>query len=136
MGLAPKKLYYRIGEVCQIVGVESHVLRYWETEFPRLQPPKNKAGQRIYRPKDVELLLEIRRLLYDDGYTIAGARKHLATSSPSPRVEDNGLSTPPRAPAQESGSAAPSSPPATPREDPLSRVRRELEDILTLLNRG
>ena len=78
MSFKPTKLYYRIGEACKIVGVEAHVLRYWESEFPKLAPPKNKAGQRTYRPKDIELLLEIRKLLYEDGFTIAGARRRLS----------------------------------------------------------
>jgi len=78
MDFVPKKLYYKIREVCEIVGVEAHVLRFWETEFTSLTPPKSKSGQRTYRPKDVELLLQIKKLLYEDGYTIAGARKQLS----------------------------------------------------------
>jgi DNA-binding transcriptional MerR regulator len=77
MEFVPKKLYYKIREVCEIVKVEAHVLRFWETEFPSLTPPKSKSGQRTYRPKDIELLLRIRKLLYEEGYTIAGARKQL-----------------------------------------------------------
>ena len=77
MKFVAKKLYYKIGEVCEILGVEAHVLRYWESEFPSLSPPKNKAGQRTYRPKDIELLLEIRALLYEEGFTISGARHRL-----------------------------------------------------------
>jgi DNA-binding transcriptional MerR regulator len=78
MQFVPKKLYYKIKEVCEIVGVEAHVLRFWETEFPSLAPPKSKSGQRTYRPRDIELLLRIRKLLYVDGFTIAGARKQLS----------------------------------------------------------
>jgi DNA-binding transcriptional MerR regulator len=77
MEFVPKKLYYKIREVCEIIKVEAHVLRFWETEFPSLAPPKSKSGQRTYRPKDIELLLHIRKLLYEEGYTIAGARKQL-----------------------------------------------------------
>lgn len=77
MEFVPKKLYYKIREVCEIIEVEAHVLRFWETEFPSLAPPKSKSGQRTYRPKDIELLLHIRKLLYEEGYTIAGARKQL-----------------------------------------------------------
>lgn len=73
----PEKLYFKIGEVCEIVGVQAHVLRYWETEFPQLSPQKNRSGQRSYRRKDVEISLRIKELLYDDLYTIAGARKKL-----------------------------------------------------------
>lgn len=71
------KLFYKIGEVCKICDVPAHVLRYWETEFPRLAPNKNRSGQRIFREKDVQLVAEIKRLLYEEGYTIAGARKQL-----------------------------------------------------------
>ena len=75
--IIPEKLYFKIGEVCDLVGVQAHVLRYWETEFPQLAPQKNRSGQRSYRRKDVEISLRIKELLYDDMYTIAGARKKL-----------------------------------------------------------
>lgn len=100
MEFVPNKLYYKIREACEIVGVEAHVLRFWETEFPSLTPPKSKSGQRTYRPKDIELLLRIRKLLYEEGYTIAGARKQLsargsaAAQAPSlapARSQDGGL---------------------------------------------
>ena len=78
---AGRKLFYKIGEVCEICGVEPHVLRYWESEFPTLSPGKNRAGQRIYRSKDLELIDAISRLLYEEGYTIAGARKKLSQRS-------------------------------------------------------
>ena len=73
----PKKLFYKIGEVCDITQVAPHVIRYWETEFAALKPSKNSSGQRIYRFKDVDLVLLIKRLLYEEGYTIAGANKKL-----------------------------------------------------------
>ena len=73
----PDKLFYKIGEVSKIVGVEPYVLRYWETEFTFLKPRKNRSGQRVYIKKDVELLLEIKRLLYQERYTIEGVRKRL-----------------------------------------------------------
>ncbi len=73
----PKKAYFRIGEVAEICGLEPHVLRYWEREFPQIRP-KRVAGQRLYRRKDVEIILQIKKLLYDEGFTIAGARKRLA----------------------------------------------------------
>ena len=82
MEFVPNKLYYKIREVCEIAGVEAHVLRFWETEFPALAPPKNRNGQRTYRPGDIELILEIRKLLYEDGYTIAGARKRMGMPTP------------------------------------------------------
>ena len=73
----PDKQYFKIGEVSRITGVKSHVLRYWETEFPSLRPQKTRSNQRIYRKQDVELLLQIKGLLYDEGFTISGARKKL-----------------------------------------------------------
>jgi len=74
----PEKLFFKIGEVCELAGVQAHVLRYWESEFPTLAPQKNRAGQRVYRKRDVEMALRIKELLYDDQYTIAGAKKRLA----------------------------------------------------------
>ena len=73
----PVKLYYRIGEVADIVGVEPHVLRYWETEFRSIRPQKSRKGQRVYSRRDVEKLLRVKDLLYVQGFTIAGARKRL-----------------------------------------------------------
>jgi DNA-binding transcriptional MerR regulator len=73
----PEKIYFKIGEVCELVGVQAHVLRYWETEFPMLSPQKNKSGQRSYRRRDVEMALRIKQLLYKELFTIAGARKKL-----------------------------------------------------------
>lgn len=73
----PEKIYFKIGEVCDLVGVQAHVLRYWETEFPTLSPQKNRSGQRSYRRRDVEISLRIKELLYDEMFTIAGAKKKL-----------------------------------------------------------
>ena len=74
----PEKLFFKIGEVCELAGVQAHVLRYWESEFSMLAPQKNRAGQRVYRKRDVEMALRIKDLLYEDQYTIAGAKKRLA----------------------------------------------------------
>src|SRR6478609_4252483 len=74
----PEKLFFKIGEVCELAGVQAHVLCYWESEFPMLAPQKNRAGQRVYRKRDVEMALRIKELLYEDMYTIAGAKKRLA----------------------------------------------------------
>lgn len=74
----PDKLYFRIGDVARLSGLQAYVLRFWETEFPQLKPNKGGTGQRLYRKRDVELVLEIKRLLYDEGFTIAGARRLLA----------------------------------------------------------
>ena len=73
--LFPEKLFYKIGEASRIIGVESYVLRYWETEFPFLKPRKSKAGQRVYTKADIDLILQIKRLLYEEKYTIDGVRK-------------------------------------------------------------
>ncbi|HEY8079935.1 MAG TPA: MerR family transcriptional regulator, partial [Labilithrix sp.] len=73
----PDKVYFRIGEVAGLVGVEPHVLRYWEREFRSIRPQKSTKGQRIYSRKDVENLLRVRDLLYRDGFTIAGAKKRM-----------------------------------------------------------
>jgi len=73
----PDRLYFRIGEVSSITGVPPYVLRYWESEFPALQPRKSGGGQRLYRKRDVALVLEVKKLLYQERYTVAGARKRL-----------------------------------------------------------
>ena len=130
MEFEPKKLYYKIREASKIVGVESYVLRFWETQFPMLMPPKTKSGQRIYRPKDIELLLEIRKLLYEEGFTIAGARKKLASGGRAAARVD-GAET--GATAADTGKSA--QPLPEPVSEPLSKVKSELENILTLLDR-
>ncbi len=81
----PVKLYYRIGEVSEIVGVEPHVLRYWETEFRSIRPQKSRKGQRIYSRRDVDKLLKVKDLLYSHGFTIAGARKRLREGGAEPQ---------------------------------------------------
>ena len=73
----PSKLFYRIGEVSRITGLEPYVLRYWETEFPHLRPEKRRSGQRLYTAKDLENIQYVKQLLYRDGYTISGAKKKL-----------------------------------------------------------
>jgi DNA-binding transcriptional MerR regulator len=121
MSFVPKKLYYKIREVCEIVGVEAHVLRFWETEFQTLSPPKSKSGQRTYRPKDIELLLRIRQLLYEEGFTIAGARKQLAAEKASGAA---------------SGAVSEKEPQQdAPTSERLKKVKAELQNILTLLDR-
>jgi len=73
----PEKLYYKIGEVAKFTGIKTHVLRYWETEFKAIRPNKSRSNQRLYRKQDVELILRLKDLLYNQGFTIAGARKKL-----------------------------------------------------------
>jgi DNA-binding transcriptional MerR regulator len=133
MEFVPSKLYYKIGEVCEIVGVPAHVLRFWETEFPALAPPKSRSGHRTYRPRDIELLLEIRRLLYDEGFTIAGARKRLGARPAGGSAKES-------VPEKKRAPKAPAGPPAGEEKpgaasDRLERVQSELRNILTLLDR-
>lgn len=79
--LFPEKLFYKIGEASKIVGVESYVLRYWETEFPFLKPRKSRSGQRVYTKADIDLILQIKKLLYEEKYTIDGVRRKCGAPS-------------------------------------------------------
>jgi DNA-binding transcriptional MerR regulator len=123
----PNKLFFKIGEVCEITDTQPYVLRYWESEFPALAPAKNSSGQRIYRRRDIETVLRIKQLLYEEGFTIAGAKKRL-------EVEMAGRGNTPTSQA----GAVIESEQAT--EDPTKRalqeVRDALRDILTLLERN
>ena len=83
----PEKLYFRIGEVARLCRLPAYVLRFWETEFPQLKPVKSSTGQRMYRHKDVESVLHIKKLLYEEGFTIAGARQHLRAESKSDKKQ-------------------------------------------------
>src|ERR1700719_170201 len=95
----PDKLYFRIGDVARLAGIKPYVLRFWETEFPALGPRKSGTGHRLYRRKDVEMVLEIKRLLYEQRFTIEGARKFLETR-PKPEVRPSGKAS--KAPAKAS----------------------------------
>ena len=114
----PDKLYFKIGEVSELLGVEPYVLRYWESEFNALSPKKSGTGHRLYRRKDVELLLRIKHLLYDKKFTIEGARQKLHEDSRSPKAKPA-----PKAVAQRDLFA----------HDPIPEIRRELEGILEML---
>jgi DNA-binding transcriptional MerR regulator len=150
----PDKLFFKIGEVCDLVGVQAHVLRYWESEFPSFQPQKNRAGQRTYRRKDVETALRIKELLYGEGFTIAGAKRKLQSERPgAPRLKivppnatyssEKEEDLMPEALAMEPATTHYESSPATaapnlPRgasRDGLLRLKYMLEDILTTLDR-
>jgi len=109
----PQKLYFRIGEVAGIVGVEPHVLRYWEREFRSIRPTKSARGQRVYSRRDVENLLRVRELLYTQGFTIAGARKQLQRA-PSKDAEPEA----PAAKADGGGTKPPEPPPEPASGDP------------------
>lgn len=120
----PDRLFFRIGDVADLTGVEAYVLRYWETEFPALSPKKGSNGQRQYRRKDVQTVLEIKRLLWDEGYTIAGARKALRERSRKKRRE-------PKAKKAKGQVSLFGAPPADPSS--LTAIKEELREILTLL---
>jgi len=112
----PNKLFFKIGEVCEITDTQPYVLRYWESEFPALAPAKNSSGQRIYRRRDIETVLRIKQLLYEEGYTIAGAKKKLETELAEGSLEasdeepaETAAAPPPKAPRKK---AAPPEPPA------------------------
>ena len=94
----PEKLYYKIGEVAKFTGIKTHVLRYWETEFKAIRPNKSRSNQRLYRKQDVELILRLKDLLYNQGFTIAGARKKLR-EKPAVKVAEVAVDAP-AAPSQ------------------------------------
>jgi DNA-binding transcriptional MerR regulator len=106
----PDKLFFRIGDVARIAEVEPHVLRYWESEFNILNPVKNNTGQRVYRKRDVEKVLEIKSLLYQERYSIEGAKKKLNTRKKVAGGQDNIKNT-------------------------ISSVKKELQEILNILNK-
>ncbi|MCS6886409.1 MAG: MerR family transcriptional regulator [Acidobacteriota bacterium] len=83
----PDKLFFKIGEVCELLQVQPHVLRYWESEFPALSPQKSRSGQRAYRRKDVEIAMRIKQLLYEEGFTIAGAKRKLQAESRATKLK-------------------------------------------------
>jgi DNA-binding transcriptional MerR regulator len=116
--VVPDKLYFRIGEVSELASLPAYVLRFWETEFPQLKPTKSGTGQRMYRRRDVENILQVKKLLYEEGYTIAGAREKLKMDSKP----------------KKSQTALPFSAPATSNSSELKRVRHELQSLLQMLN--
>ncbi len=111
----PERLYFRIGEVANLCRLPAYVLRFWETEFPQLKPVKSSTGQRMYRRKDVENVLRIKKLLYEEGFTIAGARQHL-------RAESKGDKKQPPLPFPAASSAD------------LAPIRQGLREILSMLS--
>lgn len=113
----PDKLYFRIGEVAKLCKLPAYVLRFWESEFPQLKPVKSSTGQRMYRQRDVESALRIKKLLYEEGFTIAGARQHLKAENKSTAAQ-NGLPFP-----------------KTNRKDDLKKVRQGLQEILGILKK-
>jgi DNA-binding transcriptional MerR regulator len=94
MAKATQKLYYSIGEVSDLLKVKPHVLRYWESQFPALNPKKNRAGNRVYRLREIKLLMAIQNLLYDKKFTIEGARRKLREFNNDPQIVAEQLSIP------------------------------------------
>ena len=122
-----KRSFYRIGEVSKLTGLEDYILRYWESEFKALSPLKNKAGQRIYTQEDVDLILKIKELLYQDKYTIAGAKKEIAKRT-TKRRKPSEKAEPPQLPLDLENKEAKAI------REMLSTVRQQLEEILTILD--
>ena len=113
----PDKLYFRIGEVAKMLALPAYVLRFWETEFPALKPTKSSTGQRMYRRREVELAIRVKKLLYEEGFTIAGARERLKAENKPAKVQ--------------SGLPFPKSAPST----SLKEVKRGLTEILGILSK-
>ena len=130
----PNKLFFKIGEVCEITDTQPYVLRYWESEFPALAPAKNSSGQRIYRRKDIETVLRIKQLLYEEGFTIAGAKKRLememAGRAPTPS------SAPPGGNGGDGAAAGGGVAGGDQTKKALHEIRDQLREILTLLERN
>jgi DNA-binding transcriptional MerR regulator len=127
----PDRLYFKIGDVARLCGVEPYVLRFWETQFPQLKPNKSGTGQRLYRRREVEMALEIKRLVHGEGYTISGARQalegaHRRSPTPVPRAQS---------PVQESNprlAETPKRPEAV--AAAVGQIRAELREIVSLLS--
>jgi DNA-binding transcriptional MerR regulator len=114
----PEKLFFRIGEVARLCSLPTYVLRFWETEFPQLKPAKSNTGQRLYRRKDVENVVRVKKLLYDEGYTISGARQFLKTESKRDRSQ----------------TALPFLQPAAGQGSDLRSIRQGLNEVLGILS--
>ncbi|WP_109486084.1 MerR family transcriptional regulator [Occallatibacter savannae] len=132
----PDRLYFKIGDVARLLKVEPYVLRFWESQFPQLKPNKSGTGQRLYRKRDVEVAVEIKRLVYGEGYTLSGARQVLGqqrradatAAAPGPAAKSAAAKAAPSAPARNDASA---------RNDKasliISRIRTELREIAGIL---
>ena len=120
----PHKLYFRIGEVARIVGVKPYVLRYWESEFAVLRPEKTASGHRLYRRRDVEILLDIKRLLYDEKFTISGAKKRLREGNKEGEAPPPSTDSADRNPVAETDR----------QRDVLVSIRKDLLDLYKMLN--
>ena len=115
-----KRLYYKIGEACKELGIQPYVLRYWETEFPALAPSKSRSGQRVYSEKELEIIRRIKQLLYEEGYTIAGAKKKLEAE-----LANGSLGEGDEAGEAAADASAPPEPPPAPAASPAKSARRK-----------
>jgi DNA-binding transcriptional MerR regulator len=116
----PDKLYFRIGEVAELCGIPAYVLRFWESEFPQLKPNKGGTGQRLFRRRDVEMALRIKGLLYDEGYTIPGARQAIKSE-----MKQTASQLALTLPEGSGGASAPQ----------LQKLRKEMQDLLAMLSK-
>jgi DNA-binding transcriptional MerR regulator len=136
--IIPEKLYFRIGEVSELAKLPTYVLRFWETEFSQLKPTKSSTGQRMYRRKDVEYVMQIRKLLYEDGFTIAGAREKLREEMRLGRSQNQATNriNPSESTSegcQEPQSTLPFLAPVYEKEE-LLKLRQQLSEVLDLLS--
>ena len=127
----PNKLFFRISEVCKIVGVEAYVLRFWESEFPTLNPAKGTNGRRTIRKRDIEIVLTIKRLLYEEGYTIAGARNFLSKK----HITQLSITSPDSYKKLPEENRTKESSASTEVVKTVRSIKSELHSILTMLNR-
>jgi DNA-binding transcriptional MerR regulator len=118
----PSKLFFKIGEVCELTDTQPYVLRYWESEFPALAPAKNNSGQRIYRRRDIETVLRIKTLLYEEGFTIAGAKKKLEQEMKDQAKTGTSTPTPPTVASEEV------------LRDEMQSIQAELRGILEIID--
>jgi DNA-binding transcriptional MerR regulator len=132
----PNKLFFKIGEVCEITDTQPYVLRYWESEFPALAPAKNSSGQRIYRRKDIETVLRIKQLLYEEGFTIAGAKKRLEAEIGGRGATPSTMASLPDTVVTNVAVGAAPAEPGVDTRAVLLEVRDHLRGILTLLDKG
>ena len=126
----PSKLFFKIGEVCELTDTQPYVLRYWESEFPALAPAKNNSGQRIYRRRDIETILRIKELLYEEGFTIAGAKKKLELELKEP-VAKGASST-----AEADSEEAETGPGNGAFKEEVQSIKSELRGLLDLMKKN
>ena len=123
----PDKVFFKIGEVSRIIGVPEHTLRYWEDEFGQIRPEKTRSGQRLYRRRDIELLLQIKQLLWEEKFKIAGARERLKHPDPTERKEaEHKGPQPPPEPLRKEAQAT---------RETVSRIQHEVDMLLELVDK-